>query len=981
MSFDNQSIRDNINNSETELPLKEQVQKQLEISKAILESAKDVNGGSNEIYKKIQTEQKELQQAITIALENDNIITQSELNTLKLELSDIQRLSIQNELDGHESYKTTIKYDDILWKKTSTINENFSYLNINIGEIISSGQAINTLNHLNKEYSDYSNSLLYTLTDKNTLSDLKDKYDVEQFQEKLIAGIIWNDKVHDGNRVKCYSEDKWYYLEQWETIENNLRNFNPENFNPVTLKNYINFIVDKFHKNSSKIEEYLNNTFTNKKSKFLIEIWYNNDLIENIEDQAEELAEIKEEAEKYYKEAESMEFDDDEEFESKELEKLYKSAYKEEVLKQKTQFNKKFIDFTEWNITIEELRSEMDDIRLLSSVTNLIQAWIEWVNYYVQAENNNNIWELKKILNKMNIIYISAKVHNISLTWEFKDTRDTLSRKIIELEKKDNPNLKSDENPAIWHISYNPKEISNQIMNNQYENIDKYELFFYIKNEHWNFSEKTVQQLLTKYPRNFVMYISWKFLEDGWILSTLVDKKKEFLTELKSINKVLNLSTVNDLNLATDEFSDKLTKKNSDEWSNTSIELDQAKDWLNDQKIRKKFLDTIMSDPDNLNKYLQELKEYAIELEFKNTRPELIKEILLNEPNLNKEEIEKRLDLYKKDVLDGIKNWLKWDQLAKYLIEKGHAWSITKKILSVASNGLKKTNNLIQEVVEKVKITDKESDNISEEKKESIISKLEDEIINNEIFVDREEKINILNDQDFETLRDKLSQWETFDEIDEYFSENNKEYKELLERQSIKNDIIENDFREIESPIYQDYQIDNNWEWSFLISEKNKEKIEITEKEAELVENNPEALKNLIDTKEKLDILWLDFIWTYRSDYIETMKSTPWFMDSKMNVWDDFINPVEFNNLLRFTLSLLWEIPTDSYSWNISKIVKISSVSETDNKTDFVTWYGKIWTQLHEMWYIWESSIDTNNITNMQNYKQTIIDYKQKKEA
>lgn len=254
----------------------------------------------------------------------------------------------------------------------------------------------------------------------------------------------------------------------------------------------------------------------------------------------------------------------------------------------------------------------------------------------------------------------------------------------------------------------------------------------------------------------------------------------------------------------------------------------------------------------------------------------------------------------------------------------------------------------------------------------------------NQEFADKLELFEELSAPDIMNIAIDVQNWGTFEENIEELRKENKWLNQLLEEQElekkekINKEIREIDNQDIDENIYQDYTLDENTEIP-RIEKSNWAIIEITPSEAKTIKDNPDALKNLIDTKEKLDILGLDFIWTYRKDYIDTMKSTPWFMDIKMDIWDDFINPEEFNNLLKFTLTLLWENPANSYSWNLSKIVRISSVSETDNKTDFVTWYGKIWTQLHEMWYIWESSIDTNNITNMQNYKQTIKNYKIKK--
>lgn len=648
----------------------------------------------------------------------------------------------------------------------------------------------------------------------------------------------------------------------------------------------------------------------------------------------------------------------------------YQLAFKEELNKQKSEFDLKYQDYLVWKIEIDELESEMDDIDLLN-IDSLIGAISEWASFFIWdlfSDDIPNIIEMKKRLWKMNLIYLASRASNISWTETFKEERDIVANKIIEIEQWEWIGIWEHETKGVF--TYDINKIKNQILSWNFNNIDKYELFYYIKNEHNNFSNDTIKQLLTEYPRNFIEYLSVKFLKDKWMLSVLFNEEKnsenvKFLESISNIDKVLNLNSINDLNLATNEF-----KTNSEEYSN-------AEEKLNDPILRKKFLETISKDPDNLNQYLQELKIYAIELEFQNISPDIKNKLLNTNEILSEEETNEKIESYKNDLITGIKQGYSWDKLMWYLLSKWYSRWSTEAISTIHNTVTIEYNGVIQELNNEIKKTK----SLSLENKEKIEVWLKNEIINNETFYNRTESLAILNDEDFETLRDKLSQWETFNEIDKYFSENNEEYKELLERQSIKNIIIEKDFREIESPIYQDYQIDNNWEWSFLISEENKEKIEITEKEAELVENNPEALKNLIDMKEKLDILWLDFVWKYRNDIITAMQNTHWFSWMKMDTSWNYIDNTEFNNLLNYILTLLWEKPANSYSWNISKILDYSKVWWLDDKKDNITKYGIIWTQFKELWYIWGSSIDTDNMSNMQDYKQTINNYEQKKEA
>jgi hypothetical protein len=79
-----------------------------------------------------------------------------------------------------------------------------------------------------------------------------------------------------------------------------------------------------------------------------------------------------------------------------------------------------------------------------------------------------------------------------------------------------------------------------------------------------------------------------------------------------------------------------------------------------------------------------------------------------------------------------------------------------------------------------------------------------------------------------------------------------------LEIEKLQNNIQDIDNREEKSIEYSSenyYIYTSDSENNFIISKNSTKKIEISKNEADLVRDSPKALKNLIDTNEKLDLL------------------------------------------------------------------------------------------------------------------------------
>lgn len=177
------------------------------------------------------------------------------------------------------------------------------------------------------------------------------------------------------------------------------------------------------------------------------------------------------------------------------------------------------------------------------------------------------------------------------------------------------------------------------------------------------------------------------------------------------------------------------------------------------------------------------------------------------------------------------------------------------------------------------------------------------------------------------------------------------------------------------------YEIPNNpINNKFSIIAQNWETIEISKEEKQTVENNPEALKNLIDTKEKLELLGLDFVWKNRTEMIFLMKNTPWFDDTgKIEITDkDYLNKSEFNHLLKFILfKTTWKYWGD-YFTNMLKIREINGENELNNKRNFISGLSNVWQKFVDLWFLTQSGTLAFNWKSTKSYSDLQADNAQK---
>jgi hypothetical protein len=202
-----------------------------------------------------------------------------------------------------------------------------------------------------------------------------------------------------------------------------------------------------------------------------------------------------------------------------------------------------------------------------------------------------------------------------------------------------------------------------------------------------------------------------------------------------------------------------------------------------------------------------------------------------------------------------------------------------------------------------------------------------------------------------------------------------------------QNNFTTNTFNSIDSRSYLDksYFISNipeqNWE-NTIININNKT-YNISPDEYKIIfwedKNNkkfvksPEALKNLVDFKEKMNSLNLWFVRKFRTSLIKAMNNLDW--TSWINTTDNnFINKSEVKKLLNFVLRVIWEEPWDTLSSVTAKIILLNWWFFSQNKKDTISGLSNIWMKFFEKWILntsWELDLyGYSRLIDKQKYKK-----------
>lgn len=139
--------------------------------------------------------------------------------------------------------------------------------------------------------------------------------------------------------------------------------------------------------------------------------------------------------------------------------------------------------------------------------------------------------------------------------------------------------------------------------------------------------------------------------------------------------------------------------------------------------------------------------------------------------------------------------------------------------------------------------------------------------------------------------------------------------------------------------------------WHYWIKSSDWESFKISDREWEAAKNNKDAYQNLINMREVLINLNLEFVWNFREDF---------YIASWSKNWPLFLNPYDSNwvkkseliNFLNYLLETLWyKEKNTNLSWCIAKLRWITW-SWLDNKKKDYMWDTTIENIYEAVWYL-----------------------------
>ena len=369
-------------------------------------------------------------------------------------------------------------------------------------------------------------------------------------------------------------------------------------------------------------------------------------------------------------------------------------------------------------------------------------------------------------------------------------------------------------------------------------------------------------------------------------------------------------------------------------WENINTYIKQITEILKNPKDFNKLLSDLNS---FIKKAFLEQKKENEKIKLDKETKEILKksnpEYIKNKNFINFEAIENDFDIFlakKSEELKKSWNKINSNNIIKYIEEFINIkWlkNINKTWLDNIKNDLKLKNKtqVFNNFVKKISENPEKYFKLIKNWKKEDIEKLWEENKN-------------------ETLEKNIQKWK-------------KQYKIKQELNSINNKpIIDNsyniDFKQLPSEI-----TDNNTitlaDWTKIDNISSEEYKILNINKNTWTIWNPEALKNLVNAKEKLDKLWLDFVWKNRNSIFKVMINNSDFALNWINIEDNnLIDKREFNNLLQFILKIYWdENPSSIESVNYAKILKINEIWAISDKRNWFTWLSNIWQKFVEIWF------------------------------
>lgn len=154
----------------------------------------------------------------------------------------------------------------------------------------------------------------------------------------------------------------------------------------------------------------------------------------------------------------------------------------------------------------------------------------------------------------------------------------------------------------------------------------------------------------------------------------------------------------------------------------------------------------------------------------------------------------------------------------------------------------------------------------------------------------------------------------------------------------------------------QNDRISTSIDGSILLNTNNGNKIKISREELQIIQNNPEAEKNLIQVKKAFDRSWLGKLWNLRQSIFQSIANIKWL---SFQMHDDYINKNELKILFDSILISVDEKPLQNSAYTVEEIVvemerrngttlsgeeaEINSYGETKIEAKFLNRYFPKW--------------------------------------
>ena len=1047
--------------------IENEVKSYLNEAKLIMENVKDDLWKDHEMYQRFEEEYDELRWTIKNSLDHGREFSKKERMSIMLELWDIVELADDQWVDtsgsGWDHFTKNLFWSDTNWaldKVEWFLSKDISEYSIDEAEVI--------LEHLNKEYWDFE-EWNFAWTDEENISDLADKKDVNVYQDRLIAKILWTEEKWFNNEyLKWYNNKEWNYLISIEKFEQKVKDdsININDINSNELANYFAFLSSKWQLNIDTIAKKI----WTKQIKQL------NDLVDSPIWDDRWLREILSEysLDKILKDAKNIELSITDINSIKELNSINYNSLDISTIKNNlnrtvpniteptkilelldsgiilafTQLHKDLIMFPEvverFQLTIIDInRYSVDDLcknkELIIALINTDKSWNILLPHLVnklKSEINNNS-HIKKLF-----------IDNISETARY-GLPEYISNIVYEQEV---PKTKEELNVILRNIKNNPNDIklADELTNFLLEsNIDDYEyqIVEYIKNwwkilwpmffnllnkniaqtllytENWeNFAHFFPAEIYNKHPFLFEIVIDKKPIKDIQNFINIVDFPN-FETVLYTIESIEKRKGSNDDNIVNSLYSNaKFRQKIMDILVSTkSFECLPSQKQLVENIVKSisdqnEKISTLMEVQSKISHHIDQMTEenklaqleesfiqkLSVEwIKINNTEiTELINLLTQTDINSKKLFIEKinsmdKLDTNQKNKLIETLSDIKLYTISQN-IQKNINWTDINPELSRKTliNNFNKFWWDIDIYINSLWLTGeekKEAEKVLTKYQEDKIQLAQAVVIKNCSAIDNEWNL-IFNEEEYQKqvqeelqnfdVEEFTQQYDVDEKLTEIFTQKYIEHKNLEFLEEInsidsQSQLWVNTQEDKKTYSYAwltyeipDVAVNNNFS---IINYQTGEKIEISKDEKETIQEHPEALKNLIDTKQKLEKLGLDFVWNNREEFLFLMKNDDKFNDTgKIETTDnDYLNISEFNHLLQFVLyKTTGDTNTNDYYTNMSKIRQINGENELNEKRNFVSGLSNIWQKFVELWFLTESGTLNFHWVNTKNYSE-----------